>query len=39
MKRFKKSPWAFVLLLDIVGLFADITYEWTRAIPGHIWPY
>jgi len=34
MKRLKKSPWAFVVLLGIVSLFADITYEGARGITG-----
>ncbi|HNS45604.1 MAG TPA: MFS transporter [Bacteroidales bacterium] len=34
MKIFKKTPWAFVILIGIVSLFADMTYEGARSISG-----
>lgn len=34
MKIFKKSPWGFIILLGIVSLFSDITYEGARSING-----
>jgi MFS family permease len=34
MKFLKKSPWTFILLIGIVSLFADMTYEGARSITG-----
>ncbi|SHE82884.1 Major Facilitator Superfamily protein [Mariniphaga anaerophila] len=34
MKRFKKSPWAFIVLLGVVSLFSDMTHEGARGITG-----
>jgi len=34
MDNFKKQAWAFVVLMGIVSLFADITYEGARSIYG-----
>jgi MFS family permease len=30
----KKSPWAFIVLIGVVSLFADMTYEGARSITG-----
>lgn len=30
----KRSPWAFVVLIGVVSLFADMTYEGARSITG-----
>ena len=34
MKWFKKSPWAFIILIGVVSLFSDMTHEGARAITG-----
>lgn len=34
MKLFKKSPWAFILLIGVVSLFSDMTHEGARGITG-----
>jgi len=34
MKRIKKSPWAFIVLLGIISLFSDMTHEGSRSITG-----
>lgn len=32
--RFKKSPWAFIVLIGVVSLFSDMTHEGARALTG-----
>lgn len=34
MKLFKKSPWAFIVLIGVVSLFSDMTHEGARGITG-----
>ncbi len=34
MKLFKKSPWAFIVLIGVVSLFSDMTHEGARSITG-----
>jgi len=34
MRKFKKSPWAFIILIGIISLFSDMTHEGARSIIG-----
>ncbi len=34
MKLFKKSSWAFIVLIGVVSLFSDMTHEGARGITG-----
>lgn len=34
MRLFKKSPWAFIVLIGVVSLFSDMTHEGARGITG-----
>ncbi|MGD9930733.1 MAG: MFS transporter [Mangrovibacterium sp.] len=34
MMVIKKSPWAFIILIGVVSLFSDMTYEGARGITG-----
>ncbi len=34
MKTLRKTPWMFIVLIGIVSLFADMTYEGARSITG-----